>query len=68
MLSVGTQPVPDAILYWFTKQPHADSALPFPITCHLEEGEVEKQELQEEDGGREPVVVKLAENGSSGVH
>lgn len=29
---------------------------------------MEEQELQEEDGGREPVELKLAENGSSGVH
>lgn len=29
---------------------------------------MEKQEFQEEDGGGEQVEVKLAENGSSGVH
>lgn len=29
---------------------------------------MEKQEVQEEDGGREQVEVKLADNGSSGVH
>lgn len=29
---------------------------------------MEKKEVQEEDGGKEQVEVKLAENGSSGVH